>query len=73
MEEKDYSIGNIDATLCLQQPKIMPYVPQMCEVIAGICKVSTADVSVKATTNEKMGFIGREEGVTAYAVVLLKK
>ncbi|MFN5664198.1 MAG: 2-C-methyl-D-erythritol 2,4-cyclodiphosphate synthase [Bacteroidota bacterium] len=73
MDEKGYSIGNIDATLCLQQPKIMPYVPQMCEVIAEICKASTEDVSVKATTNEKMGFIGREEGVTAYAVVLLKK
>ncbi len=73
MEEKKYHIGNIDATLCLQKPKIMPYVPQMCETIARICKVTTEDVSVKATTNEKMGFIGREEGVTAYAVVLLKK
>ena len=73
MQEKGYRIGNIDATLCLQKPKIMPYVPMMCEVIAGICHIGSEDVSVKATTNEKMGFIGREEGVTAYAVVLLLK
>lgn len=73
MTEKGYGIGNIDATLCLESPKIMPFVPLMCETIAAICKARTDEVSVKATTNEKMGFIGRKEGVTAYAVVLLKK
>lgn len=73
MEDKGYKIGNMDATLCLEAPKIMPYVPQMCETIATICKANTGDVSVKATTNENMGFIGRKEGVTAYAVVLLQK
>lgn len=73
IEEKGYSVGNIDSTLCIEKPKIMPYALQMRTTIADICGVTIEDVSVKATTNEKMGFIGREEGVTAYAVVLLHK
>lgn len=73
MEEKGYELGNLDATLCLESPKIMPHVPLMCETIATICKSDVGNVSIKATTNEKMGFIGRKEGVTAYAVVLLVK
>ncbi|MET0635868.1 MAG: 2-C-methyl-D-erythritol 2,4-cyclodiphosphate synthase [Chitinophagaceae bacterium] len=68
---RGYVIVNIDSTLCLEAPKIKPYVSQMQEVIAGICQVDTNDVSIKATTTEKMGFVGREEGLVAYATVLL--
>lgn len=68
-----YRVGNIDATLCLQAPKIKPFIPQMQEIIAGIVGVTVKDVSVKATTTEKMGFVGREEGVMAYASALLFK
>jgi 2-C-methyl-D-erythritol 2,4-cyclodiphosphate synthase len=70
MTDRNYQIGNIDATLCAEKPKILPYVQSMRETIAGICEIGIDDVSIKATTNEKMGFIGREEGITAYAVVL---
>jgi 2-C-methyl-D-erythritol 2,4-cyclodiphosphate synthase len=63
---------NIDSTLCLQEPKIKPYVAQMQQIIATILGVSIKDVSIKATTTEKMGFVGREEGVVAYATVLLQ-
>jgi 2-C-methyl-D-erythritol 2,4-cyclodiphosphate synthase len=66
-----YRLGNIDATLCLQEPKIKPYVSQMQETIAAITGVTIKDVSIKATTTEKLGFVGREEGVVAYASVLL--
>ncbi|RFM34838.1 2-C-methyl-D-erythritol 2,4-cyclodiphosphate synthase [Chitinophaga silvisoli] len=71
--EKGYQVVNIDSTLCLQAPKIKPYVPQMQEVIANILKLTTEEVSIKATTTEKLGFVGREEGVVAYATVLLEK
>lgn len=71
--EKRYKIVNIDSTLCLQEPKIKPYVPAMQETIAGICGITNNDVSVKATTTELMGFVGREEGLVAYATVLLEK
>jgi 2-C-methyl-D-erythritol 2,4-cyclodiphosphate synthase len=70
MTDKNYQIGNIDATLCAEKPKILPYVQAMRETIAGICEIGIDDVSIKATTNEKMGFIGREEGITAYAVII---
>jgi 2-C-methyl-D-erythritol 2,4-cyclodiphosphate synthase len=70
-KNKGYKIGNLDATLCLEKPKILPYVEQMRETIAGICFISTDDVSIKATTNEKLGYIGSENGVNAYAVVLM--
>lgn len=73
MEKEGYQIGNIDATLCLEKPKIMPYVNEMRETIASICKVTIQDISVKATTNEKMGYVGRQEGVNASAVALLVK
>jgi 2-C-methyl-D-erythritol 2,4-cyclodiphosphate synthase len=73
MDEKDYKIGNIDSSLCLEKPKVMKYANQMREVISNICNISIDDISIKATTNETMGFIGREEGVTAYAVALLLK
>jgi 2-C-methyl-D-erythritol 2,4-cyclodiphosphate synthase len=68
---KNYKIENIDATLCLQSPKIKPYVSQMQQVIANICGITINDVSIKATTTEYMGFVGREEGLAAYAAVLL--
>jgi 2-C-methyl-D-erythritol 2,4-cyclodiphosphate synthase len=73
MTNKGYKIGNIDATLCLEKPKIMPYVDQMRETIAAICNVTIDDISVKATTNETMGYVGKQEGVNAYAVALLLK
>jgi 2-C-methyl-D-erythritol 2,4-cyclodiphosphate synthase len=73
ISEKNYTIANIDATLCLQAPKIKPYVPQMQATIAKICHLTPEDVSIKATTTEKMGFVGREEGLVAYATVLLLK
>jgi len=66
-----YRVGNVDSTLCLQAPKIKAYVPQMQEAIASILGITIKDVSIKATTTEKMGFVGREEGVVAYASVLL--
>lgn len=73
IDEKGYKIGNIDSSLCIEKPKIMPHAQKMREVIAEICNITVDDISIKATTNEKMGFIGREEGVTAYAVALLLK
>ncbi|HTG56342.1 MAG TPA: 2-C-methyl-D-erythritol 2,4-cyclodiphosphate synthase [Niabella sp.] len=73
IQERGYKVVNIDSTLTLQEPKIKPFVPQMQETIAGICEVLTEDVSVKATTTEHMGFVGREEGLVAYATVLLQK
>jgi 2-C-methyl-D-erythritol 2,4-cyclodiphosphate synthase len=66
-----YQVGNIDSTVCLELPKIKPHTPQMQKVIANILDVNINQVSIKATTSEKMGFVGREEGVAAYATVLL--
>ena len=71
--QKNYRIVNIDATVCLQQPKIRPFIPQMQETLAGVTSINVEDISIKATTTEKMGFTGREEGVSAYAVVLIEK
>ena len=70
---KGYSVVNIDSTVCLEHPKIMKYAAQMQEAIASILKISTDDISIKATTTETMGFAGREEGLVAYATVLLSK
>jgi len=69
--EAGYKIENIDSTICLEQPKIKPYVPEMQRVIASILSINENAVSIKATTSEKMGFVGREEGIAAYATVLL--
>ena len=66
-----YQVGNIDSTVCLELPKIKPYSSEMQKVIAGILGLETGQVSIKATTAEKMGFVGREEGISAYATVLL--
>lgn len=71
--EKGYIVGNIDSTLILQEPKIGKYVPQMCEVIAQTIGIAPDCVSIKATTAEEMGFVGRKEGLEAHAVVLIYK
>lgn len=73
MEERDYEIGNLDITICAEQPKVNPHVEEMRRCIAGICKTEIENVSVKATTTEKLGFTGREEGISAYATVLLQQ
>jgi 2-C-methyl-D-erythritol 2,4-cyclodiphosphate synthase len=73
LTEKGYSINNIDAMLCLEAPKINPHVPAMKLNISQAMGIDVEDISIKATTNETMGFIGREEGVVAYAVCLLQK
>ena len=71
-EKENYRLVNIDSTLCLQEPKIKPFVPQMQKVLAEIIGVPERDISIKATTTETLGFVGREEGVIAYATVLLR-
>lgn len=68
-----WEIGNIDATICLQKPKLLPHIPQMCKNIADDLQIDISDVSVKATTTEKLGFVGREEGVAVFAVALIQK
>lgn len=72
IRQKKYAVVNIDSSLCLESPKIKKHSGEMKKVIAGILNTNEDDISIKATTNEKMGFIGREEGVVAYATVLLK-
>ncbi len=73
ISEKGFTVGNVDASLCLEKPKINPHIDDMKEALAPILQISIDDISIKATTNEKMGYVGREEGVAAYAVVLLEK
>ena len=73
LAEKGWSIGNIDAMICLEAPKINPHVPAMKQHIASAAGISEEDISIKATTNETMGFIGRQEGIVAYAVCLIEK
>lgn len=68
-----YKVVNIDSTICLEEPKIKPYTNEMRKIIAGLSGVTEKDVSVKATTTEKMGFIGKGKGIMAYATVLLIK
>jgi 2-C-methyl-D-erythritol 2,4-cyclodiphosphate synthase len=68
-----YSIINIDSTVCLQSPKIKNFIPQMQQAIASILFINIDDISIKATTTEKMGFVGREEGIVAYATILLQR
>jgi len=73
VESKGWKIGNIDATVCAERPKINPHIPQMQKILAPLMNIEIEDVSIKATTTEKLGFTGREEGMSAYAVVLLQK
>jgi len=69
--EAEYIVGNIDSTVCLEMPKLKPHITEMQRVISNILSINETQVSIKATTSEKMGFVGREEGVAAYATVLL--
>ena len=73
IRNKGYEIGNIDSTICLQTPKIGPYIPEMQKVLATCMNIDVDQVSIKATTTEKLSFVGREEGVSAYATVLITK
>ncbi|MBS1921174.1 MAG: 2-C-methyl-D-erythritol 2,4-cyclodiphosphate synthase [Bacteroidetes bacterium] len=73
IRKKNYSVVNMDCTVCLELPKIRPYIDEMRKVIAGVTGIKENEVSIKATTTEKMGFAGREEGLVAYATVLIQK
>ncbi|WP_460576597.1 2-C-methyl-D-erythritol 2,4-cyclodiphosphate synthase [Hymenobacter coalescens] len=73
LHERGYQIGNIDSTICLEAPKVNPYIPEMQRVLAAVMGIEPDDVSIKATTTEKLGFVGRREGVAAYASVLIVK
>ncbi len=73
LKEKNYSIGNIDATVILEKPKIAPHIEAMREALSKVMGIPVEDISIKATTNEKMGFIGRQEGVSAHAVALVER
>mgnify|MGYP000027922018 FL=1 len=71
VRSQGYELGNIDATIAAEQPKLNPHIPDMQRVLAEVIQVEVSDISLKATTTEKLGFIGREEGISAYAVALL--
>ena len=73
LQETNYVIGNIDCMICLEAPKINPHIPAMKTILSNAMGISEDDLSIKATTNEQMGFIGREEGVVAYATVLIER
>jgi len=73
IQEKSYKVVNIDCTVCLEKPKIASYISEMKNVISEIVDISSEDISIKATTTEKLGFAGREEGLAAFAVALLEK
>jgi 2-C-methyl-D-erythritol 2,4-cyclodiphosphate synthase len=72
IKKEGYTVINIDSTICLETPKIKPYVLQMQETIAALLGITTKDISIKATTTETMGFVGRQEGLVAHAVCLLQ-
>ncbi len=73
LAEKGWNVGNVDATICAEHPKLNPHIPAMKACLAPLMNVTQEDVSIKATTTEKLGFTGREEGISAYAVVLIEK
>ena len=73
LKEKGWKVGNVDCTICLEKPKVNPHIQAMKQVLAPILDVTDDDVSIKATTNERLGYVGREEGVCAYAVALIQK
>lgn len=73
VRKKGYEVGNIDSTICLQQPKINPYIPTMKQCLAEVMDISEEDISIKATTTERLGFVGEEKGVAAFATVLITK
>ncbi|HEY9006275.1 2-C-methyl-D-erythritol 2,4-cyclodiphosphate synthase [Ohtaekwangia sp.] len=71
LHEKGWKVGNVDCTVCLERPKVNPHIDAMKKVLAPLMNISEEDVSIKATTNERLGYVGREEGVNASAVVLI--
>ena len=73
LRAKGYEVGNIDSTICLERPKVNPHIPEMQRVLAAVMGIAEDYVSIKATTTEKLGFVGRQEGVAAYASVLIVK
>lgn len=73
IKTKKYEIVNIDSTICLQKPKIQQYIPEMIAALAKTLNENPEKISIKATTTEKLGFVGTEEGISAHAIVLLKK
>ena len=73
IREAGYELGNIDATVCAEHPKLNPHIPQMKTVLAEVMGVDPNDISIKATTTEKLGFTGRQEGISAYATVLIQQ
>ena len=73
LKERNYSVGNVDASLILERPKIKPHIDAMRTILSAIMEIEEEDIAIKATTNEKMGYVGREEGVAAYAVALINK
>ncbi|MEG1838204.1 MAG: 2-C-methyl-D-erythritol 2,4-cyclodiphosphate synthase [Bacteroidaceae bacterium] len=73
IREKGYEIGNIDATICAERPKLKIHIPAMQQTMAKVMAIDVDDISIKATTTEKLGFTGREEGISAYATVLISK
>ncbi len=73
IRENGFEVGNIDSTICLQEPKINPYIPSMKTVLAEVMEITEEDLSIKATTTEKLGFVGTKEGVAAFATVLITK
>jgi 2-C-methyl-D-erythritol 2,4-cyclodiphosphate synthase len=73
LRERGYAIGNIDATVCAERPKLNPHIPLMQQTLAEVMQIDAEDISIKATTTERLGFTGREEGIAAYAVALITK
>ena len=71
LNTKGWKVGNVDCTICLEKPKVNPHIPGMKKMLAPLMNIAEDDVSIKATTNERLGYVGREEGVCAYAVVLI--
>ena len=72
IREKGYTIGNIDATICAQRPKLNPHIPQMIDTLSECMDIPTSDLNIKATTTERLGFVGQEQGISAYAVALIE-
>lgn len=73
LKERGWHVGNIDATVCAQAPKLNPHIPAMQKTLADVLQIDTVDVNIKATTTEHLGFVGRKEGIAAYAVALIEQ
>jgi 2-C-methyl-D-erythritol 2,4-cyclodiphosphate synthase len=73
LRDKGWKIENVDCTICLEKPKVNPHISEMKKVLAPLMQITEEDLSIKATTNERLGYVGREEGVNAYAVALISK